>query len=153
MTFEDIFSSSTTYQIILGLIPVILTEFIKSDYNKNNFQSSLLRLVNFILPIGIIIWVILENKNNQTLNIYSILIVVFNFSIFLFNYFQKKISEQYKLLERFSNEEINKVKEINHINEVQSEKMNCINENQKYLIQEVSKINDRINRLYENLNK
>ncbi len=153
MTTEEIFSSSITYQIIIGLIPIILTEFIKADYNEKNFKNSLLRSVNFILPIGIIIWIILENKNSETLSVYNILIIVFNFAMFLYNYFQSKISEQYKLLSKFSNEEINKVKQINHINEVQAEKMNCINENQKYLIQEVSKMNDRINRLYENLNK
>lgn len=153
MTFEEIFSSSTTYQIILGFIPVVLTEYIKSDFNEKNFKNSLLRTINYIVPIGIILWIILENKDSETLHVYDILIVVFNFSIFLFNYFQTKISEQYKLLERFSNEETNKVKEINHINEVQAEKMKCINENQKYLIEEVSKVNDRINRLYENLNK
>ena len=153
MTSEEIFSSSLTYQIFLGLIPVILTEFIKSDYNEKNFKNSILRSINFILPIGIIVWIILENKNSTTLSVYNILIVVFNFAMFLYNYFQTKISEQYKLLSKFSNEEINKVKQINHINEVQAEKMNCINDNQKYLIQEVSKMNDRINRLYENLNK
>lgn len=153
MTFEEIFSSSTIYQIILGLIPVIITELIKSDFDKKNFKNSIFRTVNFIIPIVIIFWLIIENKNNKTLSIYDILIVIFNFSIFLFNYFQTKINEQYRLVERFSNEEINKIKEINHINEVQAEKMKCINENQKYLIQEVSKINDRINRLYENLNK
>lgn len=153
MTSEEIFSSSITYQIIIGLIPIILTELIKSDYNEKNFINSLLRSINFILPVGIIIWIILENKNSETLSVYNILIIVFNFAMFLYNYFQTKISEQYKLLSKFSSEEINKVKEINHINEVQAEKMNCINENQKFLIQEVSKINDRINRLYENLSK
>ena len=153
MTSEEIFSSSITYQIIIGLIPIILTELIKSDYNEKNFINSLLRSINFILPVGIIIWIILENKNSETLSVYNILIIVFNFAMFLYNYFQTKISEQYKLLSKFSSEEINKVKEINHINEVQAEKMNCINDNQKYLIQEVSKMNDRIHRLYENLNK
>ena len=93
MTFEEIFSSSTTYQIVLGLIPIILTEFIKSDYNEKNFKNSFFRTTNFIIPIGIIIWVIIENKNFETLNVYNILIVVFNFSIFLFNYFQSKIKE------------------------------------------------------------
>ena len=149
MTFEEIFSSSTTYQIILGLIPVILTEFIKSDYNEKNFKNSFLRTTNFIIPIGIIIWIIIENKNFETLSVYNILLVVFNFSIFLFNYFQSKINEQYKLLERFSNEEINKVKEINHINEVQAEKMKAIVANQNYILSELSKINDRIIGLYK----
>ena len=149
MTFEEIFSSSTTYQIILGLIPVILTEFIKSDYNEKNFKNSFLRTTNFIIPIGIIIWIIIENKNFETLSVYNILIVVFNFSIFLFNYFQSKINEQYKLLERFSNEEINKVKEINHINEVQAEKMKAIVANQNYILSELSKINDRIIGIYK----
>ena len=153
MTSEEIFLSLIIYQIIIGLIPIILTELIKSDYNEKNFINSLLRSINFILPVGIIIWIILENKNSETLSVYNILIIVFNFAMFLYNYFQTKISEQYKLLSKFSSEEINKVKEINHINEVQAEKMNCINDNQKYLIQEVSKMNDRINRLYENLNK
>lgn len=151
MSIEEILSSSTTYQIILGFIPIILTEFIKSDFNKKNFKNSILRTVNFIIPIGIITWITTDNKDIETLSIYNTLIVIFNFSIFLFNYFQTKINEQYKLLERFSKEEIDKVNEINHINEVQAEKMKCINDNQKYLIQEVSKLNDRINRLYENI--
>lgn len=149
MTIEEIFSSSTTYQIILGLVPIILTEIIKSDYNEKNFKNSIFRTTNFIIPIGIIIWVIIENKKSETLSVYNILIVVFNFSIFLFNYFQSKINEQYKLLERFSNEEINKVKEINHINEVQAEKMKAIVENQNYILSEMSKINDRIIGLYK----
>lgn len=149
MTFEEIFSSSTTYQIILGFIPVILTEFIKSDYSVKNFKNSILRTTNFIIPIGIIIWVIIKNKNFGTLSVYNILIVVFNFSMFLFNYFQSKINEQYKLLERFSNEEINKVKDINHINEVQAEKMKAIVNNQNYILSELSKINDRIIDMYK----
>lgn len=149
MTIEEIFSSSTTYQIILGLIPIILTEVIKSDYNEKNFKNSIFRTTNFIIPIGIIFWVIIENKKLETLSVYNILIVVFNFSIFLFNYFQTKINEQYKLLERFSNEETNKVKEINHINEVQAEKMKAIVENQNYILSELSKINDRIIGLYK----
>lgn len=149
MTIEEIFSSSTTYQIILGLIPIILTEVIKSDYNEKNFKNSIFRTTNFIIPIVIIIWVIIENKKLETLSVYNILIVVFNFSIFLFNYFQTKINEQYKLLERFSNEETNKVKEINHINEVQAEKMKAIVENQNYILSELSKINDRIIGLYK----
>ena len=149
MTIEEIFSSSTTYQIILGLVPIILTEIIKSDYNEKNFKNSIFRTTNFIIPIGIIIWIIIENKKSETLNVYNILIVVFNFSIFLFNYFQSKINEQYKLLERFSNEEVNKVKEINHINEVQAEKMKAIVENQNYILSELSKINDRIIGLYK----
>ena len=72
-----------------------------------------------------------------------------NFSLFLFNYFQSKISEQYKLLEKFSNEETNKVKEINHINQVQGEKMKAIVDNQNYILAELSKINDRIIGLYK----
>jgi hypothetical protein len=46
MTIEEIFSSSTTYQIILGLIPIILTEVIKSDYNEKNFKNSIFRTTN-----------------------------------------------------------------------------------------------------------
>ena len=149
MTIEEIFSSSTIYQIILSLVPIILTEVIKSDYNEKNFKNSIFKTTNFIIPVGIIIWVIIENKKFETLSVYNILIVVFNFSIFLFNYFQTKINEQYKLLERFSNEETNKVKEINHINEVQAEKMKAIVQNQNYILSELSKINDRIIGLYK----
>jgi hypothetical protein len=68
------------------------------------------------------------------------------FSIFLFNYFQFKINEQYKPLERFSNKEIYKVKEINHI---QVEKIKAIVENQNYILSELSKINDSIIGLYK----
>lgn len=149
MTIEEIFSSSTIYQIILSLVPIILTEVIKSDYNEKNFKNSIFKTTNFIIPVGIIIWVIIENKKFETLSVYNILIVVFNFSIFLFNYFQAKINEQYKLLVRFSNEEINKVKDINHINEVQAEKMKAIVQNQNYILSELSKINDRIIGLYK----
>jgi hypothetical protein len=149
MTSQEIFSSAITYQIIIGLIPIILTEFIKSDYNEKNFKNSFLRSINFILPIGIIVWIILENKNSATLNVYNILIIVFNFAMFLYNYFQSKISEQYKLLQKFSSEEINKVKEINHINEIQAEKMKAIVENQNYILAELSKINDRIIGFYK----
>lgn len=150
---EDIFNSSTTYQVILSLITIILTEIIKSDYNKKNLKNSVFRTINFIIPVLIIFWIIFENKNSQSLSIYNILIVIFNFSLFLFNYFQSKISEQYKLLEKFANEETNKVKEINHINEVQGEKMKAIVNNQNYILAELSKMTDRINRIYENLNK
>lgn len=150
---EYIFNSSTTYQIILSLITIILTEIIKSDYNKKNLKNSVFRTINFIIPVLIIFWIIIENKDSQTLSIYNILIVIFNFSLFLFNYFQSKISEQYKLLEKFANEETNKVKEINHINEVQGEKMKAIVNNQNYILAELSKMTDRINRIYENLNK
>ncbi len=150
---EDIFNNSTTYQVILSLITIVLTELIKSDYNKKNLKNSVFRTINFIIPMLIIFWIIIENKENQTLSIYDILILIFNFSLFIFNYFQSKISEQYKLLEKFANEETNKVKEINHINEVQGEKMKAIVNNQNYILAELSKMTDRINRIYENLNK
>ena len=150
---EEIFNSSTTYQVILSLITIIITEIIKSDYNKKNLKNSVFRTINFIIPISIIFWIIVENKNNQTLSIYNILIIIFNFSLFLFNYFQSRISEQYKLLEKFANEETDKVKEINHINEVQGEKLKAIVNNQNYILAELSKTTDRINRIYENLNK
>ncbi len=150
---EDIINSSTTYQVILSLLTIILTEFIKSDFNKKNLKNSVFRTINFIIPISIIFWIIVENKNNQTLSIYNILIIIFNFSLFLFNYFQSRISEQYKLLEKFANEETDKVKEINHINEVQGEKLKAIVNNQNYILAELSKTTDRINRIYENLNK
>ena len=146
---EDIFNNSTTYQIILSLITIILTEIIKSDYNKKNLKNSFFRTVNFIIPVLIIFWIIIENKNKMTLSIYNILIIIFNFSLFIFNYFQSKISQQYKLLEKFANEETNKVKEINHINEVQGEKMKAIVDNQNYILAELSKINDRIIGLYK----
>jgi hypothetical protein len=146
---EEIFNSSTTYQVILSLITIIITEIIKSDYNKKNLKNSVFRTINFIIPVIIIFWITIENKDNQTLSIYNILIVIFNFSLFLFNYFQSKISEQYKLLEKFSNEETNKVKEINHINQVQGEKMKAIVDNQNYILAELSKINDRIIGLYK----
>ena len=42
-----------------------------------------------------------------------------------------------------------KVKEINHINEVQGEKMKAIVDNQNYILAELSKINDRIIGLYK----
>lgn len=146
---EDIFNNSTTYQIILSLITIILTEIIKSDYNNKNLKNSFFRTVNFIIPVLIIFWIIIENKDKQTLSIYNILIIIFNFSLFIFNYFQSKISQQYKLLEKFANEETNKVKEINHINEVQGEKMKAIVDNQNYILAELSKINDRIIGLYK----
>jgi hypothetical protein len=148
---EEIINSSTTYQIMLSLLTIILTEFIKSDFNKKNLKNSFFRTINFIIPISIIFWIIIENRNNQTLNIYNILIIIFNFSLFLFNYFESRISEQYKLLEKFANEETSKVQEINHINAVQGEKMKAIVDNQNYILAELSKTTDRINRIYENL--
>ena len=143
---EDIINSSTTYQVILSLLTIILTEFIKSDFNKKNLKNSVFRTINFIIPISIIFWIIVENKNNQTLSIYNILIIIFNFSLFLFNYFQSRISEQYKLLEKFANEETDKVKEINHINEVQGEKLKAIVNNQNYILAELSKTTTQENK-------
>ena len=49
MTFEEIFSTSTTYQIILGLIPVIITELIKSDFDNDEIWINLRNKINDII--------------------------------------------------------------------------------------------------------
>ena len=48
------------------------------------------------------------------------------------------------MLAQLAKAEFDKVEKVKQINEVQVEKVKAINENQKYILNELSKINDRI---------
>ena len=62
-----------------------------------------------------------------------------------------KISQQYEIISKYGKIEKEKIKEINQINNTQAEKMKWIANNQNYILNELSKINDRIiNYIYEN---
>ena len=102
----------------------------------------------YLIPIFIIIWLNLDKEIENTK--LTITLISINIGFLLFNYFQTKISEQYKTIGEYGKIEKEKIKEINNINNTQAEKMKGIVNNQNYILNELSKINDRIiNYIYE----
>ena len=71
-------------------------------------------------------------------------IIAFNFSLFVFNYLQTRITETNKMFADLAKAEFDKVEKVKQINETQVEKIKAINENQKYILNELSQINNRI---------
>jgi hypothetical protein len=57
------------------------------------------------------------------------------------------------MLEQLAKTEFDKVEKVKQINAVQVEKVKSINENQKYILSELSNINDRIIEYFKDKSK
>jgi hypothetical protein len=143
---ETITNNPYFSKILLTIIAVVFKLLLDSIYKDEKDLKGLLKLFSFgiyyILPFIVIIWLNLDNKI-QNSKLYTSLIA-FNIGIIIFNYFQTNITTQYKMITKNMKRENETIKEINQINTVQAEKMKAINENQKYILNELSSINDRI---------
>ncbi len=142
MEINDIIQNEYFDKIILTLIPLILKGLLGKDSEVENTKKYIRIAVNYLLPIGTIIWINLDK--NIEINKLTATLIAFNFALLIFNYWQQQITDNYKIVQKFSEVETDKIKQINHVNEVQIEKVKAINDNQKYILEELSKINDRI---------
>lgn len=143
---ETLINSPYFEKIILTILAVVLKLIIdaitKGEKDLKALSKLLLICATYILPVITIIWLnlddkVIDSKLNTTL-------ICFNFSIIVFNHLQSRINENYKMIGDLAKTEFDKVEKVKQINEVQVEKINAINENQKYILNELSKINDRI---------
>lgn len=136
--------------IIAVIIKLVLDSIMKDENELKGLQKLFSFAIYFALPAVVILWLnldteIKDSKINTTL-------IAFNFALIIFNYFQSKINTQNQLISKFGKIESEKIKEINHINAVQVEKIIALNDNQKYILSEVSKINDRIIEFFKEKN-
>ena len=145
---ENITANPYFGKVILTLIAILLKLFFGFIFKTEKKYKGLSVLVYYILPIGIITWLNFDtNVENSKL---TTTIICINIAFTIFNYLQMKISEQYKIVTKYGKIEKEKIKEINKINNTQAEKMKGIANNQNYILNELSKINDRIiNYIYE----
>lgn len=143
MDILEILKNEYFGKILLTLVPII----VKGVFGKDsNLQKYLVVAVNYLIPIATILWLNFDEK--IVANKLTITLIAFNFALLIFNYCQQKLTTHYKLISQFTNAETDKIQQINNINKVQVEKMIAINDNQKYILSELSRINDRIIRYF-----
>lgn len=145
MEIADIIRNEYFGKILLSLIPLILKGLFGKDSEPKKYW---LITVNYLLPISTIIWINLDERIED--NKLTVTLIAFNFGLLIFNYWQNKLNSHYKLITKFTNAETDKIQQINKINNVQVEKIIAINDNQKYILGELSKINDRIIKYFSN---
>ncbi len=143
---ESISENPYFSKIVLTVLAVIFKLAIDSILKEKEEIKGLLKLLSisifYLLPIGIIIWLNIDPEiENKKI---TFTIIALNIGLFVFNYLQYRIIETNKMLGQLANTEFDKVVKVNQINAVQVEKIKAINENQKYILEEISKINDRI---------
>lgn len=136
-------------KIILTVIPIIFKIIFKDVTDLKGAIKFINKAVVYVMPLVAIIW--LNADAGVPASKFTNTIITFNMLVLLHNFIQDKIIENYKIVTQSSKVGKKKVKEINHINEVQAEKMKSIVANQNYLLNEVSKINDRFIQHLENL--
>ena len=142
MELNDIIGNPYFDKIILSLIPFVLKGILGKEDDAKPLKKISQVIFLYVFPVATIIWINLDlNIENNKL---TSTLIVLNFGYMMFNYFQQKLIDHYKLITKFTEAETDKIKQVNHINEVQVEKVKAINENQKYILDEISRINDRI---------
>lgn len=146
---ENIIANPYFKVIILTTIGVMIKLLFGFIFKTEKDYKGILIIVYYILPIVIIVWLNLD-KNIENSKLTTTIIAI-NIALAIFNYLQMKISQQYEIISKYGKIEKEKIKEINEINNTQAEKMKGIANNQNYILNELSKINDRIiNYIYEN---
>ena len=139
---ENVWTNPYFNKIILTLIAVLAKIFFGFIFKTEKNHQGLLIIAYYILPIVIVVWLNIDpNIEDSKL---TTTIICINIILIIFNYLQQKISETDKMLGQLAKTEYDKVEKVKQINAVQVEKVNAINENQKYILNEISKINDRI---------
>lgn len=138
-----------TGKIILTAIAVLIKLFFGFIFKTEKDYKGLLIIAYYILPIVTIIWLNLDENIENSKK--TTTIIGMNFALLIFNYLQMRISEQYVIVTKFGEFEKSRTKELNQINKTGAEKIKAIANNQNYILNELSKINDRIiNYIYEN---
>ena len=145
---ENITTNPYFDKIILTLIAVLIKLFFGFIFKTENNYQGILTIVYYILPITIVVWLNLdENVENSKL---TTTIICINIAFIIFNFLQQKFIKTDKLVEQLAKTEYKKVEEVKQINAVQIEKIKSINNNQKYILGELSRINDRIIGYFKN---
>lgn len=139
---ENPYFSKVVLTIVAVVVKLALDAITKDEKELKGLQKLFGFGIYYALPITIIIWLNLDSqiedsKLNTTL-------IAFNFSLFIFNYLQTRVTQTNKMMADLANAEFDKVEKVKQINETQVEKIKAINDNQKYILSELSKINDRI---------
>lgn len=139
---ENPYFSKVVLTIVALVVKLALDKITKDEKELKDLQKLFGFIIHYALPIIIIIWLNLDSqiedsKLNTTL-------IAFNFGLFTFNYLQTKVTQTNKMIADLANAEFDKVEKVKQINETQVEKIKAINDNQKYILSELSKINDRI---------
>jgi ERCC4-type nuclease len=137
--------------ILAIAIKIVVDTFIKPTETIKGISKLLLTLIYYVLPLTIIVWLNIDGNIENSK--FTTTIIVLNFVFLLFNYFQSKINETNKMLEQLAKTEFDKVEKVKQINAVQVEKVKSINENQKYILSELSNINDRIIEYFKDKSK
>lgn len=138
MELKEIIQNEYFDKIILTLIPIILKGIFG---NKTDTKKYLNLFINYLLPIFTILWINIDG--NISSNKLTMTLLCANFSFIVLNYLHRNIKSHSEIISKFVNAEDEKIKDINNINATQIEKIKAINENQKYILEELSKINDR----------
>jgi hypothetical protein len=139
---ENITTNPYFDKIILTLIAVLIKLFFGFIFNTEKNYQGILTVVYYILPITIVVWLNLdENVENSKL---TTTIIGINIGFIIFNFLLQKMGGTDKLVGQLAKTEYNKIEKIEQINAVQVEKIKAINDNQKYIMGELSRINDRI---------
>lgn len=139
---EQVWENSYFNKIILTLIAVLAKLFFGFMFKIEKNYQGLLIFTYYILPIIVVIWLNLDpNIENSKM---TTTIICINIVLVIFNYLQQKITETAKLVGQLAKTEYDKVEQVKQINAVQVEKVKALNDNQKYILNELSKVNDRI---------
>jgi len=144
---EEVWANPYTNKIILTIIAVLTKLLFGFIFKTEKNYQGLLIFAYYLLPITIIVWLNLDaNIENSKL---TTTIICINIALIIFNYLQQKVTETDKMVEQLANTEYDKVEKVKQINAVQVEKVKAINDNQTYILNELSKINDRIIGLFK----
>ena len=142
--------------VIAVVIKVLLDAKLKDLKKLRGLQKLLSILIYYVVPMLIIVWLNIddETKNNKL----TTTLIAFNIGIMVFSFYQRRVYSQHKEIKEFiktekeriqehneiNNLQENRIKETEQLNAVREEKMKAIHDNQKYMSNELSKINDRI---------
>ncbi len=137
---------------IITTILVVVFEFILNVITKDKkHKKGLIKLFTFLViylfPIAIIVWLNISSQVKNTK--LTSTIIALNIGVVIFNLLQTKNTETNTMLCELAKKKTEDVEKINQINDVQVEKVKSIKENQKYILSELSKINDRIIQLFQ----
>lgn len=143
---ENISENPYFSKIVVTIFAVVIKLAIDSITKDKKEEKGLLKLISFLvfylLPIAVIVWLNIDTQIENTKLTFTI--IAFNVGLVVFNYLQTRISQTNKMFADLARAEFDKVEKVKEINAVQVEKVNAINQNQIYILSELSKINDRI---------
>lgn len=124
--------------IVAVIVKLVFGFILKNE--KNN--QGLLLIAYYVLPITIIVWLNFDsNISNSKL---TTTIMCINISLVVFNYLQYKTAQTEKKQDDMLRDDISKLAKAKELNAIQIEKINALTDNQKFIMSEVSKMNDKL---------